>query len=325
MDEELILSDVHVFLDKKECISKYGKHEESRKYISRFYFKNIDNRLMIDHDAEDLFNNVKDIEFDEDGDQIISRSSSYQLLFLTLEHSMETILANVGEQVWLGSFFMGDFLLNFGNDILVKRNVLELGCGTGMCGIIAGIFADKVYCTDIGCATLDICRCNIERNQELYNYLLMKKELPDIFVKKLDWSESEICWNLEKEDLEELFNTDILIAADVIYQENITDDFFATVMKLMMNGKSKVLYLSLEKRINFTLHAMDVVAPAYQYFLDWLSELSSTDSKWVAKRITTMFEKYFDYNRVPQLVSFDFCIESKMQISNKNKRQVKGI
>lgn len=67
-------------------------------------------------------------------------------------------------------------------------------------------------------------------------------------------------------EVEEAEEATVLFAADVIYSDDLTDLFFDTVKKLMSCGAKKVLYLALEKRYNFSLDELDVVANGYAHF-----------------------------------------------------------
>lgn len=64
-----------------------------------------------------------------------------------LEHAMSTTLEGVGLQVWRGSLIMADYILYHGVQLLSNAVVLELGAGTGLVSIIAGLKARHVYCT----------------------------------------------------------------------------------------------------------------------------------------------------------------------------------
>ena len=55
------------------------------------------------------------------------------------------------------------------------------------------------------------------------------------------------------------------LAADVIYDDVLTNHFFATAARLMR--PREVLWLSLEKRFNFTIHEASLVAHGYNEFL----------------------------------------------------------
>lgn len=68
----------------------------------------------------------------------------------------------------------------------------------------------------------------------------------------------------------------MLFAADVIYSDDLTDLFFDTVKKLMSRGAKKVLYLTLEKRYNFSLDELDVVANGYKHFRSFFTVRDGT-------------------------------------------------
>lgn len=63
------------------------------------------------------------------------------------EHAMSTTLEAVGLQVWRGSLLMADYILYHGDRLLSNAVVLELGAGTGLVSIVAGLKARHVYCT----------------------------------------------------------------------------------------------------------------------------------------------------------------------------------
>lgn len=64
----------------------------------------------------------------------------------------------------------------------------------------------------------------------------------------------------------------MLLAADVIYSDDLTDALFTTLQRLMSHGINKVLYLALEKRYNFSLDDLDVVANGYSRFRSYVRD-----------------------------------------------------
>ena len=70
---------------------------------------------------------------------------------LPLEHSMSTTLQAVGSQVWRGALLMADYLLYQGSDRFHDSVILELGAGTGLVSIVAGLKARHVFCTGQFC------------------------------------------------------------------------------------------------------------------------------------------------------------------------------
>lgn len=81
------------------------------------------------------------------------------------------------------------------------------------------------------------------------------------FRQRYDWSIAEI---------EELQKATLIVAADVIYSDDLTDAFFNTLGRLAMQGPEKVVYLALEKRYNFSLDDLNVVANGYSRFRSYL-------------------------------------------------------
>ena len=59
----------------------------------------------------------------------------------------------------------------------------------------------------------------------------------------------------------------IFLVADCVYDEDLTDDLFSKV-KLFLGGgstQSRRLMMTLEKRFNFTIETLSVVAHGYRY------------------------------------------------------------
>eukprot|EP00058_Branchiostoma_floridae_P024030 XP_002609520.1 hypothetical protein BRAFLDRAFT_95614 [Branchiostoma floridae] len=148
-----------------------------------------------------------------------------------------------------------------------------------------------------------------------------------------EWSTTDI------EDVEN--NVDILLAADIAYDNELTDGFFKSVFDLMTRGRPKTLYVALERRYNFTLEDLDVTCKSYDHFRKCLCDLegeyecteglavsgSSSQAKsslWskviegqsedkgqkstpmkclkiMSERVSTDFPCYSDYTRVKEL------------------------
>nr|GMC49943.1 methyltransferase-like protein 22 isoform X1 [Ipomoea batatas] len=88
-------------------------------------------------------------------------------------------------------------------------------------------------------------------------------------------SSSSYAWT--QKEFEELKKASVLLAADVIYSDDLTDAFFSTLERLMSESPEKVLYLALEKRYNFTLDDLDVVANGYSHFRSYLRDVDDAE------------------------------------------------
>ena len=56
-------------------------------------------------------------------------------------------------------------------------------------------------------------------------------------------------------------------------------------------------------RLNFTLEALEVVCPAYDFFVAKLKEMEISHAPINAEKVSTTFPQYFGYKRVKELVS----------------------
>lgn len=82
---------------------------------------------------------------DQDGDLMLERP--HYSTYLLLDHCLASGLPIVGLQVWKASLLLSDYLLHHGSELLRDTAVLELGCGAGLCGVVAAAFASWVCCT----------------------------------------------------------------------------------------------------------------------------------------------------------------------------------
>ncbi|XP_045526473.1 methyltransferase-like protein 22 isoform X2 [Pieris brassicae] len=210
-------------------------------------------------------------------------------LLYFLEHSFKTKIALVGLQVWRGAFLLGDLLIHLGvNGELEGKTILELGAGTGLTSFVAGIYAKKVVCTDIDLGgILDLIKINARCNSKL-----IKSEF---IVLPLDFT--NLNWNAAL--FKEIQQTDIIIAADVIYDDDVTSAFVSTVQKILDTNPPKTIYIVLEKRYVFTIEHMESIAPCYETFLALLDKVKCD---WIVEQLPLNFPKYFTYDRVKELV-----------------------
>lgn len=97
-------------------------------------------------------------------------------------------------------------------------------------------------------------------------------------------------------------NSDIILAADVIYDDDLTEAFVATVEEVLQIGSSTTIFVALEKRYVFTLADMDTCAPCYEHFLKFLDKMKNRHSGWKMESVPLDFPQYFHYERSNALV-----------------------
>jgi predicted nicotinamide N-methyase len=160
------------------------------------------------------------------------------------------------------------------------------------------MFATCAVCTDLNeHGILELCNANVLRNKGS-----LKGE---VIAAELNWTTFD---GLELRDFPHrneithiLRSVDIIIAADVVYSEDLTRSLLACVSKLVhLSNRTVDVYVAVEKRINFTLEAMEAASPAYDYFMSSITEQSEITGLFGRCEDTTP-QQYFQYNRTPQL------------------------
>ncbi|KAM4634688.1 methyltransferase-like protein 22 isoform 2-T2 [Polymixia lowei] len=225
---------------------------------------------------------------------------------IKIEHTMATPLEDVGKQVWRGAFLLADFILSQ-PAMFRGATVLELGAGTGLTSIVMGTVAKMVYCTDVGEDLLSMCQRNVTLNRHL-----LEPAGGEVRVRHLDWlqhdlttdSDVEFSWT-EEEVADVHDNTSFIIAADVCYDDDLTDGFFRTLYRLCSNfSQPCTTYLSIEKRMNFTLRHMDISCDAYDHFHHCLCQLQAMEdgrSRFQLELVPATFPQHLHYERLEQL------------------------
>ncbi|XP_034567993.1 methyltransferase-like protein 22 [Notolabrus celidotus] len=243
------------------------------------------------------------LDYDEDEDDEDEKCSKD---VIKIEHTMATPLEDVGKQVWRGAFLMADFILS--EPVLFSgATVLELGAGTGVTSIVMGTAAKTVYCTDVGVDLLSMCDKNVALNRHL-----MEPAGGEVKVRQLDWLQHDLCtdageeFSWTEEEVADMFdNTHFIIAADVCYDEDLTDGLFRTLYKLCSSfNHTCTVYISIEKRMNFTLRHLDVSCEAYEHFRRCLSQLQDLQDgrcSFTVTQLQTDFSQFMVYERIEHL------------------------
>ncbi|CAG9839358.1 unnamed protein product [Diabrotica balteata] len=228
---------------------------------------------------------------DADGDlNVLRKNSASPTESIEIEHKQSTIIDMVGLQIWRGALLLADWLIYNHDKIPTDSVILELGSGVGLTSIVASMYF-PVICTDINRGNiLGLIESNVSRNKNLSRH--------PVRVLELDFLSPDI----PQEILEQLPNISVIIAADTVYDDTITEAFVRTVHRLVTSSPSpsgkRSVYIALEKRFVFTLSDCDTVAPCYEYYLKCLDKLTGVK----CEEVSLAFPKSFEYDRVKELV-----------------------
>ncbi|XP_018370565.1 PREDICTED: methyltransferase-like protein 22 isoform X2 [Trachymyrmex cornetzi] len=245
--------------------------------VTEFTFKCPSYMIETESTAETL-------NYDSDDDLDVDRDKEGVIL---IEHSVSTELNLVGLQVWRAALLLADYILSH-QDLFRNQIILELGSGVGLTSIVASYLAKEVICTDINVGDiLNLIERNFLRN---YTYIRSGFHIEEVNFLNLEWPKK-----LE----EKLQSANIVLAADVIYDDKITDGFVRTLTKLLYTKKKKIIYIALEKRYVFTVADLDTIAPMYEEFLRCVEKYKMN---WSVDYINIDFPRYFKYDRVKHLV-----------------------
>ncbi|KAG9263868.1 methyltransferase-like protein 22 isoform X1 [Astyanax mexicanus] len=330
---DTVLSDVHILLPNVRHLMVRLNSVGQPVFVSKF-------RILREKEQEEVQESEKSSFLDDDGDLDVvrqpknlacDREKVHPVILsqgggttsdeeedegdeeecakdiIKIEHTMATPLDDVGKQIWRGAFLLSDFILSH-PDVFREATVLELGAGTGLTSIIMASVAKKVYCTDVGEDLLNMC----QRNVSLNSHYIQSAGERGVKVRQLDWtaddfltdSDAEFSWSEEEvADLHD--NTTVVMAADVCYDDDLTDALLRTLYRITSNlRKPSTAYFSIEKRLNFTIRHMDTSCEAYDHFrhcLKQLGEMSDGRMKFTVSPVSCSFPQFLQYERVDQL------------------------
>ena len=151
----------------------------------------------------------------DDDASVLPRKTAIELTIECMHEENQFVEAFVSRVVWPSAKALADYFCSHERRCLVERKrILELGSGTGLCGILlAKIGAEQVVMTD-GCMNaVDVIQRNVERN----NVGSVAR------AEQLTWGEQS----------PSLPSYEVCIGTDVIYEPDAVYPLLATVVSVL--------------------------------------------------------------------------------------------
>ncbi|CAM9390940.1 unnamed protein product [Ectocarpus fasciculatus] len=152
-------------------------------------------------------------------------------------------LNSTGLTLWRAAPILCQFLINNRDSYVNDKNILELGGGLGLCGILCGMLrAKQVYITDGDSDSLRGMRGNVEANIPQDSESVVK-------CRQLRWGArvDEFSRHIAP-DVRPDGRFDVIMGSDIIYVESILDPLFATVDALLTIDGMGVFILAYARR-----------------------------------------------------------------------------
>jgi predicted nicotinamide N-methyase len=182
-------------------------------------------------------------------------------------------LSSTGLTLWRAAPLLCNHLISNSESLVKNKNILELGAGMGLCGLVAAVLgAAAVFLSDGDSDSLSNMRENLERNVHLipsparvHSLQLKWGHKLEEFKRKCNLQTSDGCF-------------DLIMGSDIIYVESIIEPLFETVDALLCPSGSFVLaYARRNVKIDCVFRA------AEKFGFDWL-EPSSEEGCFVFRR-----------------------------------------
>eukprot|EP01100_Stratorugosa_tubuloviscum_P004402 TRINITY_DN209_c0_g4_i1.p1 TRINITY_DN209_c0_g4~~TRINITY_DN209_c0_g4_i1.p1 ORF type:complete len:230 (-),score=81.97 TRINITY_DN209_c0_g4_i1:73-762(-) len=141
---------------------------------------------------------------------------------IELQQGMVSDIDSIGKTVWDGGIVLSKYFEKKFVDIFKDKNVLELGSGTGLAGITAGLLGAKITLTDYDDGVLDLLRINSAKYLQPHQFRVIK----------YSWGEKAI-------DLQGPF--DYIIGSDIIYYHNLAPLLQQSLIELATDNTEIIL------------------------------------------------------------------------------------
>eukprot|EP00658_Telonema_sp_P-2_P085514 TRINITY_DN9765_c0_g1_i3.p1 TRINITY_DN9765_c0_g1~~TRINITY_DN9765_c0_g1_i3.p1 ORF type:complete len:358 (+),score=34.68 TRINITY_DN9765_c0_g1_i3:234-1307(+) len=217
-------------------------------------------------------------ELDSDGDPILPRRKKRRAeRTLTLTQRYESTLPDCGLQLWAGAMVLCDFIMAH-RELFSGAQILELGAGVGLVSALVAPYCARVVSTDLGTEVLEVLEKNLTQNQAT-----------NATVRRLDLLEpgwppnpnDKTRWRWRPSEHSVLGELDVVLCSDIVYDRRVTAGLVAWMTGLSVYPRPPVVFLAMERRINFSVESLRVESREYDFLQRCLGHLPSdhrTDS-----------------------------------------------
>ncbi|EAU92324.2 hypothetical protein CC1G_00543 [Coprinopsis cinerea okayama7 len=181
-------------------------------------------------------------------------TSSERFLKTTLLESRNMIESGTtGLRTWTASFVLAQYLIDH-PDVIVRKNVLELGAGIGFTGIVASAIQvlagqdssnpNKIWLTDVEDTVLATCRDNVDLPCNT------SSTHGGVKTQQLDWY-AALDENRRPEMVSLLHRTldpDVIIGADIVFDPSLIGSLLATLEIALRSTRATFALIALTRR-----------------------------------------------------------------------------
>eukprot|EP01119_Soliformovum_irregulare_P022457 TRINITY_DN7686_c0_g1_i1.p1 TRINITY_DN7686_c0_g1~~TRINITY_DN7686_c0_g1_i1.p1 ORF type:complete len:201 (+),score=34.17 TRINITY_DN7686_c0_g1_i1:241-843(+) len=141
-----------------------------------------------------------------------------------------------GMYLWPSAILLADYLCINARQFDGKK-ILELGTGTGLCGLIAALIGGEVVMTDLEDSVIirENCQWAIQHNKHLFKG--SARYLP-------------FTWNAFSPSILELSAPDIILGADVLYDESDFEILMASVHFFLQKNPHAIFLTTYQERVD---------------------------------------------------------------------------
>jgi predicted nicotinamide N-methyase len=191
-------------------------------------------------------------------------------------------------KVWPASTFLCEYIVK-NRELFRGRTVIELGAGSGICGLVAAKFASRVVITDGSEIAGELIRHNIEKNYSRVNSSEFSRDRTVVF-QKLRWGQ---------ETAELLHQYDIVLASDVVYKNEFYTPLFNTAKNLLSKSPVSKFILCFAKRYPIQDVQIDAVAKEQNFLLSSSEQFDYNSLSIQSLLIRDEFERVYIKTFVP--------------------------